>query len=150
MSLDNIDTTPRDIRRAAMDLLARREHSRRELADKLYRRYPSHDTIAEQLDRLEQEGLLSDERFVESFVNYRSSSGKGPLRIAQELKQKGVSASLIEAYVDPADMHWREQAAAVLRKKFGEQRAVTPAEKAKRARFLQYRGFTSEQVFRLL
>lgn len=150
MSLDSTDTTPRDIRRAAMDLLARREHSRRELSDKLQRRYPFPDILCEQLDRLEQEGLLSDERFVESFVNYRTHSGKGPLRIKNELQQKGVSQTLIEAYVDVSDRHWSEQAALVLAKKFGNSKATTPAEKAKRARFLQYRGFTSEQVFRLL
>ena len=150
MSLDSTDTTPRDVRRAAMDLLARREHSRRELSDKLQRRYPFPDILCEQLDRLEQEGLLSDERFVESFVNYRTHSGKGPLRIKNELQQKGVSQALIEAYVDVSDRLWSEQAALVLSKKFGDSKASTPAEKAQRARFLQYRGFTSEQVFRLL
>ena len=150
MSLDNTDTTPRDVRRAAMDLLARREHSRRELLEKLLRRYPFEDIVCEQLDRLQSEGLLSDERFVESFVNYRTHSGKGPLRIKNELQQKGVSQSLIDAYLDVSDQHWSEQAALVLAKKFGNSKAATPAEKAKRARFLQYRGFTSEQVFRLI
>ncbi len=150
MSLDNIDTTPRDVRLAAMDLLARREHTRRELSDKLLRRFPFPDIVEQQLVRLEEEGLQSDERFVESFVNYRSNSGKGPLRIMQELKQKGVSQMLIEAYVDPSDTYWREQAERVMTKKFGPDKAASPAEKAKRARFLQYRGFTSEQVFRLI
>jgi regulatory protein len=150
MLQDNTDTTPRDIRHAAMDLLARREHSRRELSEKLFRRFPFQQTIDEQLDRLEQDGLLSDERFVESFVNYRYNSGKGPLRILQELKQKGIDQELIDAYVDPKEEHWRECAQQVLQKKFGADKASSPAEKAKRARFLQYRGFTSEQVFRLL
>lgn len=146
----NIDTTPRDVRRAAMDLLARREHTRRELTEKLLKRFPYSEIVDEQLERLASEGLLSDERFVESFVHYRANSGKGPLRIIQELKQKGVSEDLIEAYVDVADSHWLEQAKHVLEKKFGSARVTSASDRAKRARFLQYRGFTSEQVFRLV
>lgn len=146
----NHDALPRDIRRAAMDLLARREHTRRELTEKLLKRFPHTDIVDEQLNRLSTEGLLSDERFVESFVNYRSGSGKGPLRIVQELKQKGVDQALIDVYVDMKDACWLDQAKRVLVKKFGDTAANSPAEKAKRARFLQYRGFTSEQVFRLI
>jgi regulatory protein len=139
-----------DVRRAGMDLLARREHTRRELLEKLTRRFGSSDIIQSQVDRLSDEGLQSDERFVEAFVHYRQNSGKGPLRIIQELKQKGVSGALIEAYVDPRDDVWFDMAKSTLLKKFGAVKATSANEKAKRARFLQYRGFSSEMVFRLI
>jgi len=150
MSQANIPITEVDVRRAAMDLLARREHTRRELQEKLIRRFGQNDHIDVQLDRLASEGLQSDERFVEAFVRYRQGSGKGPLRILQELKQKGVSSVLVESYVDQRDESWSEIAANILHKKFGSDPAKTPAERAKRARFLQYRGFSSDVVFKLI
>lgn len=150
MPLADKQITEVDVRRAAMDLLARREHTRRELCDKLQRRFGDSPFINSQIEKLAHEGLQSDERFVESFVQYRRDSGKGPLHIAQELKQRGVDGMLIEAYLDPHDDEWRVKAQAVLAKKFGQAKAQTPAERAKRVRFLQYRGFSGDLVFKLV
>ena len=60
----------KDIRRSAMNLLARREHGFNELVLKLSQRFPK-DRAVEQVDRLQKEGLQSDDRFVESFLNSR-------------------------------------------------------------------------------
>lgn len=150
MQQENKPASDIDIRRAAMDLLARREHTRRELTEKLCKKFGNSCQIEPQLDRLENEGLQSDERFVEAFVNYRANSGKGPIRISQELKQKGASSALIEAYLDSRDSMWIDIAREVMQKKFGKNPTNTPAEKAKRARFLQYRGFSNDIVFRIV
>src|SRR5471030_3290053 len=76
------------VRRTAMDLLARREHGRVELTRKLRQRGALPEMIDTALDRLTEEGLLSESRYLESFVSYRARSGYGPLRIREELGQR--------------------------------------------------------------
>jgi regulatory protein len=153
-----------NIRRAAMDLLARREHACHELASKLSRKFSSfiesddcplssdqfHDVIVEQIQRLTEENLQSDERFVESFINGRKTQGKGPLRIRQELEQRRVSSELIEAYLDESDEQWLELARQVYQRKYGSADAVAYQEKSKRLRFMQYRGFSLGIIFSLI
>ena len=78
-----------------MNLLARREHSTRELRDKLLVRGFEEDEITPALQLLSQEGLLSDERFTESFIHWRIGRGSGPLKIRAELRQRGVADEII-------------------------------------------------------
>jgi len=145
---------PTDLRLAAMNLLARREQSARELREKLRRRFAAGELEAETLEpmidtvleKLAQDNLQSDERFTEAFVTMRKRQGKGPLRIDQELRQKGVSAALIEAYLDSGDEDWWLLAQEVKAQRFGDGIAENLKDKARQVRFLQYRGFTSEQV----
>jgi regulatory protein len=133
-----------------MNLLARREHSTRELHDKLLARGFEAAVIAEALEHLSREGLLSDERFVESFVHSRINRGSGPLRIQAELRQRGVAEALIREGLDERDPAWLERAEAVRCKKFGPAIPREFRDKARQMRFLQYRGFSSEQVRRVL
>ena len=77
--------SPAAVRRAAMDLLARREHGRAELTRKLRQRGAPAELIEAALERLADEGLLSESRYIESFIRGRASSGYGPLRIREEL-----------------------------------------------------------------
>ena len=92
IALDN----PVAVRRAAMDLLARREHGRVELTRKLRSRGAADELIEAALDRLAEEGLLSEARYLEAFVSYRARSGYGPLRIREELTQRGLARSDVE------------------------------------------------------
>jgi regulatory protein len=147
---DEGDIDPAAIRLAAMNYLARREHTRRELKQKLAKRFKSADLVDEQLERLADEGLQSDTRFAESFVRQRYNNGYGPLRIRQELGQKGVPDSDIEGAMSSQDYDWYASAKAVLERKFGPERAADLREKAKRSRFMQYRGFSAEDFQRLL
>ncbi len=127
-----------------MDLLARREHSGRELRDKLARRFSSAEQIEVEILRLSEEGLQSDARFAQSFVRQRIGRGHGPLRIRQELKQRGIAdAQINEAFAcEPTD--WVTLAEEVLRRRFGEGGAEDIKDRARRQRFLQYRGFSYE------
>ena len=138
------------MRATAMNLLARREHSTQELRDKLLARGFEDDVITPALQTLSREGLLSDERFTESFIHSRVDRGSGPLKIRAELRQRGVADELITAWLDERDQVWLERAEAVRCKKFGSTLPVEYKEKARQARFLQYRGFTPEQTRRLL
>lgn len=142
------DTQTKEIRRKAMDLLARREHSLVELRRKLYGKGYDEQIVDAELQKLAHERLLSDERFAESYVNFRSKKGFGPLRIKQELKEKGVSETLINAVMDN-DTLWQALAEDVREKRFGGVFPQDYKEKAKQMRFLQYRGFTNEQLRQL-
>lgn len=101
-------------------------------------------------ERLAAEGLLSDERFAEILVRSRRERGHGPLRITKELEEKGLAQDAIERWVDPRSRDWIAQASRVRRRKFGARPPKDYAERAKQARFLQYRGFTFEQIKRAL
>ncbi|MBC9251869.1 recombination regulator RecX [Pseudomonas alcaligenes] len=142
--------TPVAVRRAAMDLLARREHGRTELSRKLRQRGASDELIDSALDRLAEEGLLSEGRYLESFIASRGRSGYGPLRIREELGQRGLPRAAIEQALGEAAIDWSEQLRELWQRKFAGQLPQDMKEKAKQARFLAYRGFSQEQIGRLL
>ena len=133
-----------------MNLLARREHSTQELRDKLLARGFEDDEITPALQTLSREGLLSDERFTESFIHSRMQRGSGPVKIRAELRQRGVTDEVIANWLDERDRVWLERAEAVRCKKFGSALPVDYKEKARQARFLQYRGFSAEQTRQVL
>jgi regulatory protein len=104
----------------------------------------------EVVQRLEAERLLSDDRFLESLIRARRRRGYGPLRIQQELKEKGVATEAIERFLDVTGRDWLDDIRRVQRKKFGARFPSSFAERARQARFLQYRGFTPEQIQQVL
>ncbi len=112
---------PTDVRRAAMDLLARREHSKEELARKLLRRFKSSSdpiaTIDSELGRLIDEGLLSDERFAAAMVRQLIGRGLGPRRLDEELRSKGIRATWQRCREEDAQaIDWFERAEQVFKK----------------------------------
>ena len=135
---------PADVRRAAMNLLARREHSQRELRDKLRTRFPDTALVEDVLHTLAAENLQSDERFAESFVRQRLSRGYGPLRLRQESKQRGLSERDLDAALTSVEPDWFDLAERCYRKKFGASPAQDLNEKARRVRFMSYRGFSRD------
>ena len=130
-------------RHCAMDLLARREYSRRELLERLHRKFPDEpaETFADTLDTLAAEGLQSDQRFAESYIRLRVSRGQGPRKIAFELLQRGIPESQSGPLLE--DYDWQSLALEVLDKKFGHTESRDLQEKAKMLRFLNQRGFDS-------
>ena len=135
-----------DIRRAAMDLLARREHSLRELHDKLIRRFGDEDLIQQELERLRDESLQSDTRFAESFIQSRAQRLYGPLRIRMELRERGINDAIIAAAMSEHAIDWRANLEKLARERFGRKPASDYNERAKRMRFLQNRGFDASQI----
>lgn len=128
-----------------MDLLARREHSPAELRTRLATRGFEESEIEAALTALAAEGLVDESRFIEAFVASRIRKGQGPIRIRAELQQRGITAQAIESGL--ADAHdWRALAREVRVKRFGSQLPRDFGERARQARFLEYRGFTAEQV----
>jgi len=143
---DSQRTLLKDIRRAALDILARREHSTLELKRKLDRRFGFSDLTGQVLEQLRSDKLLSDERFAESYIRYRSRAGFGPQRIAKELGERGVSDLLASALVGEYDSEWVAAAKRERTKKFGEVLPVNQEDRLKQMRFLHYRGFSYEII----
>jgi regulatory protein len=105
---------------------------------------------AEVVRQLEAERLLSDDRFMESLIQARRNRGYGPLRIQKELQEKGVAPEAIADWLDATSRDWIDDIRRVQRKKFGAHLPRNYTERARQARFLQYRGFTYDQIQQLL
>jgi regulatory protein len=138
------------VRRTAMDLLARREHGRVELTLKLRQRGAPPEMIETALDRLTEDGLLSESRYLESFVSYRARSGYGPMRIREELSQRGLQRGDIDLALRECGIDWQEQLQDVWQRKFAGHLPIDARERAKQGRFLSYRGYSMDMIGRLL
>lgn len=147
---DSAEASAADIRLAAMNLLARREHSLQELRQKLSRRFADSPFLETSMARLTQENLQSNARFAYSYAQSRSDRGYGPIRIRHELGQRGLSDTEISDAMSALEMNWHEAAAGVLLKKFGTAPANDLKDKARRIRFLQYRGFSPDHYHHII
>jgi regulatory protein len=130
----------------ALGLLARREHSKRELKLKLRQGGYEGVEAGEALDRLGEQHYQDDDRFAEMLVRSRIAQGYGPMRLRAELKSHGLPEARIRAVLDEADVDWVASAAAQLRRRFGGKSPPDAAEKARRAQFLLRRGFPAATV----
>ncbi len=140
----------RTLRRKAMDLLARREHSARELRDKLARGGADQAIVEAVVSALGEEGLQSDARFTEAFVHHRRGRGFGPRHVRADLAHRGVCAAQLDAVIDPESPEWDAALRRLVRSKYRGEPASALPERARRYRFLQSRGFTREQIERAL
>ncbi|NVK73400.1 MAG: regulatory protein RecX [Oceanospirillaceae bacterium] len=130
----------------ALSLLSYREHSSKELADKLKSKGHSEEEICTTIEKLKEINYLNDKRFAEIFVRSRLSKPLGANRILQELTQKGISSSLAKEAIANEDADWFELARQLKERRFGEDATKDFKEKAKQSRYLQYRGFDFEQI----
>lgn len=136
---------PVDPKTQALKLLARREHSARELTRKLKARGLSEEDSRAAVEHATTEGWQSDSRFAEMLVRSRVAQGYGPVRIEAELEVAGVPGDQVRASLEAAGVDWREQAREAHAKKFGTP-PKSSAERAKQYRYLQGRGFDSSQI----
>ena len=135
-----------EARKKAMDYLARREHSRDELCRKMGKVGFDPNVTLDAIEQLQKDGLQSERRFVEAFVQSRISQGKGPTRIRADLSQRGIRETMIQEGLGEVEQDWFALARATRRKKYGDDKPVEFREKARQMRFLQYRGFEPEQI----
>lgn len=135
-------------------LLARREHSEFELRQKLSAREYEANEIELAIERLLEKNYLCDTRFAQSTCRYRVNRGYGWRYIANELKQKGVCSTIIQQLQKNCEIDWYLQAELAYNKRFGEQweseAQVDQKMQAKKIRFLQYRGFSSDEIFAIV
>lgn len=133
-------------RHTAIGLLSRREHAQAEIKRKLRDRGYDDTVALAVIDELTRQRLLCDARFAEMFIRSRAARGQGPVRLRGELRQLQLPAELIEQHLDAAEVDWVQLAVDIHQRKFGTTVAKTMSERAKQVRFLQYRGFTTDQI----
>ena len=134
------------LRQRALNYLARREHSRQELGRKLTPYLEEGDDLDALLEDFQKRGWISDKRFAEKVAHTRAGR-YGSLKVAHELREKGVAEHLVEETID--EMDDMQNAKAVWQKKFGALPDTREAW-AKQARFLQSRGFGFDVIKRVL
>ncbi|WP_374691664.1 recombination regulator RecX [Accumulibacter sp.] len=138
------------LRDRALRLLARREHTRRELIDKLAPQAEGPQELAAVLDDLGSSGLQSDCRYASSRLRARAQ-GFGDDRLAHELRAKGIAEELVRAALTGTEDELT-RARRVWARRFGQQPAAPgdAAERARQMRFLAGRGFSAETIRRVL
>ena len=134
-----------ELKARALRHLVRREHSRAELARKLAPHAESAEAIEAVLDLLLSKRQQSDERFAEERARVLSRKF-GAAKIRQDLKARGIADELISRVSAEGEL---ERAKAILIRKYRAP-ADTREERAKRARFLQSRGFSYDVIRRLV
>src|SRR3990167_346972 len=134
------------IRQKALDLLTRRDHTDQEIMQKLMLRGYSKEAMQPIVQALVETGLIDNQRFAENYRHWRAQKGYGPLRIHQELQSRGVSPEIIAEVINMADNAWSVDARNLWIKHFKSCSPRDFKECAKQMRFLQYRGYTREQI----
>ena len=134
----------------AVRLLSRREHSAFEIRDKLLKRDFDDKEISQALIELQEGGWLSDERFAEAYIRMRQIKGFGPIRISIELNERGVTEDIVERFLQAGDENWQQILEQQYLKKYKSKSIEDYNDKAKRMRFLQYRGFSLDMIYRVI
>ena len=134
----------------AVRLLSRREHSAFEIRDKLAKREFDQGEIEQAITELIEGDWLSDERYAEAYIRMRQIKGFGPIRISIELNERGVNESIVSAYLHETDETWFQTLKQQYIKKYKNSNIEDYNDKAKRIRFLQYRGFPLDQIYQVV
>lgn len=142
---DNIDWYNK-----AVGLLARREHSQRELKQKLKQRGAAANDIETVLTNLLDRGYQSDARFAASYVRSRVQSGYGPRRIQGEMAQRGISSALVAQVLDQDEEFWQKQLMEVWQRRFHGKLPKNQQEYGRQVRFLLQRGFATGHIQALI
>ena len=137
-----------DIKATVIRLLANREHSLKELKDKLNLRGYDPVDIATILEFVIQNDLQSEIRYIDMVIRSRATRGFGPNFIQAYLQQKGVKSELIQIALAESDFNWDDILKQVLVKKYGSAK-ISYSDQSARL-FLQNRGFCYSQFEKYL
>ncbi len=133
-------------RASALASLCMREHSIKELVDKLTRKEYQHDSIEIVIEECLKDNYLDDKRFAEIFWRSRARKGFGPNKISMELKLKGISHSMIEETSQQEDLDFQQVIKDIYMKKYKGAIINDFKDKMKRQNYLYQRGFDSELI----
>ncbi len=136
----------KNIKNACLRLLTRRDHSRKEIQDKLAVKGYDRSQVSSVVDELAQQSWQDDTRYAESYARVRSQKGFGPVRIAYELRQQGISQDTVDKIVQATTEDWMAVLERVYTKKYPESVERDGSERARRIRFLLQRGFSSTMI----
>jgi regulatory protein len=130
----------------ALRLLTRREHSTKELSDKLKQKGFPQEEISDVIESCQRLNLQSDQRFTEHYVRWRIRQGYGPLKISHELRVRGIDSDLIHKEIQQESANWMTYALNVWEKKCKGQINLSFQDIQKQQRFLLYRGFDMDII----
>jgi regulatory protein len=129
----------------ALDIISRREHSQKELSDKLIKKFNIPELVDSVIHGLLEKNLLNDHRYSESYVVSRKRKGFGPKKIGYELVSRGVNENTASEVID-AEGGWNEAALKAFNKKFKAGIGEDFKEQNKQKVFLQNRGFSFQEI----
>jgi len=129
----------------ALDIVSRREHSEKELKNKLLEKFDAPEIIEQVVLKLIENNLINDVRFAEMYVLIRKRKGFGPKKIQFELMARGIDDS-ISSLVITEEGSWKEAAQKAFNKKFKNGASQEFKERNKQKTFLQNRGFSFEEI----
>lgn len=136
----------RQIKDIGLRLLARREHSQKELLDKLTLRGFDAETSRRVVSELAEQGWQCDRRYAESYARQRIEKGYGPLRIQYELQQRGITEVDLDGVLDELNENWLTIVEKTYLNKYDPDARLSTKEWLKRSRFLQQRGFGGDLI----
>ena len=139
----------KDIRLKIMNALSRREHSEKEIYLKFVNLVNSKDILLEEILKLKEEGLISNQRYAEAYIRSRFHSGFGPVRIKYELEKKGVIKTIIKTAFQETDLDWDDKLKSELKKKY-ESNDMKNLNINKISKFFLYRGFDLEKISKFI
>ena len=129
----------------ALDIISRREHSKKEVRDKLLKKFDDLSVIEDVIEKLIKNSLLNDSRYAEMYTRARKRKGFGPKRIGYELNSRGVSETLSSIAIEE-EGGWLEAAENAFNKKFKDGVSLDFKTKLKQKSFLQNRGFSFKEI----
>jgi|TARA_B100001063_G_scaffold231270_1_gene245244 regulatory protein len=129
----------------ALDIVSRREHSEKEIKNKLLEKFDAPEIIEQVVLKLIENNLINDVRFAEMYVLVRKRKGFGPKKIQFELMARGIDDS-ISSLVITEEGSWKEAAQKAFNKKFKNGASQEFKERNKQKTFLQNRGFSFEEI----
>lgn len=138
-----------DVRAKALQLLARREHSSLELRQKLLQRGFAAEQIIPVLEQLIAEKWLDESRYAELYACFRADKGYGPLRIARDLRERGIPDEVVAETLATLEDCWLDKLRNLHRKRFKAQQPAGAAERLQQTRVLRQHGFTLDQIKQL-
>jgi regulatory protein len=136
---------PAAVQTALATLLARRDYAIAEAEAWLIQRGAPSGLAAAAVADFVARGYLNDSRYAEKYLSYAARSGHGPVRIARELRERGISSEAIARAMGQGP-DWRVLCEELRQRRFGPDAPASWAEKGRQARFLQYRGFSSDHM----
>lgn len=142
----NTNDDYQEIKYTITRLLARREHSRHELINKLKQRDFDGELVLQWLIKFAESDIQSDERFAEMLARSKVNKGMGELRVKNEIKLHRIDSGIAHRVLSALEVDWFEHAVTVLTKKKGQSKLSEPKVYQKYYRFMLQRGFSAEQI----
>jgi regulatory protein len=141
------NSAPPEAYQKALELLVRREHSRRELGRKLTARGIQHDAADAAMDKLAAQGFQDEQRFADMLARSRAAGGHGPIRIRAELAMHGLAREVAEAALESCATDWAESAHTLVGRRYSAADLADPAKRRKAVEFLLRRGFEQSVAY---